>query len=60
MILYNQKVSPPENKCSKKYAFQLTSSVSTDLLLAAESAESRKRWMSALGLAAIGYKVNTL
>merc|ERR1711990_584769 len=50
------KVSPPENKCNKKYAFQLTSSVSPDLLLAAESAESRKRWMSALGLAAIGYK----
>ena len=56
MILYGQKVTPPENKCNKKYSFQLTGS-RCDILLAAETAEWRTKWMNALGLAAIGYKV---
>ena len=56
LILYGQKVTPPENKCNKKYSFQLTGS-RCDILLAAETAEWRTKWMNALGLAAIGYKV---
>jgi hypothetical protein len=55
LILYGQKVTPPENKCNKKYSFQLTGS-RCDILLAAETAEWRTKWMNALGLAAIGYK----
>merc|ERR1719383_26872 len=55
LILYGQKVGPPETKCTKKHSFRLTGS-RCDVLLAAETNEQRQKWMSALNFAATGYK----
>ena len=54
LVLYGQQVTP-EN-CKRKYAFQLSGS-RCDVLLAAESSEKQRQWMTALGLASIGYQV---
>lgn len=54
IILYGQNASIPDN-CKRKYSFQLSGS-RCNVLLAAESYEKQRRWISALSSASGAYQ----